>query len=163
MIKYFHFPFKQAQSGITIFEKRIWLPVKWITKKIRRYWVCQREKMWVLDRELPSVIERRSIPSPLYKALKSGPHGSVHGPPLLPHWNLQTVSQCPTHLPSIWSKETLRFVFLYCRDIDSALPGCHASPDRQKQSDGITLLHRLPLIFLGKGSKCQSPRRKVGM
>lgn len=67
--------------------KRNWLPVKWMPKKIiRLYWVHQREKMWVLDRELPSVTERRSIPSPLYKALKSGPHGSVHGPPLLPHW-----------------------------------------------------------------------------
>lgn len=51
----------------------------------------------------------------------------------------------------------------FCCDISSVLPGLQALPDRRSQTDGVALLHPLTFIFLGKGSKCQSPRRKVGM
>ena len=49
--------------------------------------------------------------TPLYKAWKPVPPGSVPGHPLLPHWDFQTVSLCPPHLPSLWSEGSQR---LFC-------------------------------------------------
>lgn len=46
--------------------------------------------------------------TPLYKAWKPVPPGSVPGHPLLPHWDFQTVSLCPSHLPSLWSEGSQR-------------------------------------------------------
>lgn len=103
----------------------------------------------------------------LYKARQPVPPGSVPGPPLLPHWDFQTVSLCPPHLPSLWCKGSQSCLVFYCPIIISLPPereGLHTWPYLTYCGDTLRW-RRLPTapfdaFFLGIRLKMPEPTKK---
>lgn len=107
--------------------------------------------------------------SSLYKAWEPVPPRSVTSP-LLPHWDFHTKSPHPPHLPSLRSEGPRGFSSL-ARVPSSSSPswteGSHASPGLSHSHTALKVatcaLFFFPLtLSLGRGSRCQSPQRKVG-